>query len=142
MAATFDGDLLRITLPSATSEIDVQSGLYSDWKEWFKTGTNAKYPIAFETTGGDAISATQEVSPYFFLRNDLGWRIAPAEEDAEVTMVGNLYARDPDLDIFVPTSGDYTVLINSNRSASSLTVSSGAAGMTRTQWISLRAAGF
>jgi len=72
--ATFDGDTLLIQLPT-TGTYYVESELYSAWKEWVLLNDNAKYPIAFETTGGDDIGGGQQIAPYFFCRNDLGWRI-------------------------------------------------------------------
>lgn len=122
MPATFDGDNLTITLPVSTSEVDAQVDLYSDWKEWVKLSDNAKFPPAFDTVGGDPVSATQNVAPYFFLRNDNGWRIAPAEEDATVVVTGNLYPRDSTLAMIVPTTGAFTVLVNIDRSSSALVV--------------------
>ena len=123
MPATFDGVNLLITLPSATPSIDGQVDLYSDWKEWVKLSDNAKYPPAFDTTGGDPVSPTQNLAPAFFLRNDLGWRIKPAEESANVIIVGNLYARDTTLDLIIPTTGAFTVLVNIDRSQNALVVS-------------------
>ena len=120
MPATFDGDNLLITLPTSTAEIDAKVDLYSDWKEWFKTSPNAKYPLAFDTVGGDPTTATGAVAAYYFLRNDNGWRIKPAEEDAEVTIVGNLYPRDVALPVFAQTTGAFTVLLNVERDASSV----------------------
>jgi hypothetical protein len=125
MPATFDGDNLRITLPAATPEVDAKVDLYSDWKEWLKTAANAKYPVAFDTTGGDPTTATGKVAAYYFLRNDNGWRIKPAEEDAEVTIVGNLYPRDATLPMFVETTGAFTVLLSVERDASSVVEISG-----------------
>jgi hypothetical protein len=126
--ATFDGDALIITLPAGSPSVDVQEGLYSEWKEWVKLSDNAKYPLAFDTIGGDTISPTQEVAPYFFLRNDLGWRIKPAEENATVSLVGNLYGRNSTLPILVDTDGDYTVLVSIERSSSSIAVATGGGG--------------
>lgn len=127
MPASFDGDNLLITLPAATAEIDAKVDLYSDWKEWFKTPGNAKFSLAFDTTGGDPTTATGAVSAFFFLRNDNGWRIKPAEEDAEVVIVGNLYPRDVTLPVFTQTTGAFTVLLTIERDASSVveTVTSG-----------------
>ncbi len=124
---TFDGDNLLIRLDASTPEVNAKVDLYSDWKEWFKTGTNAKYPLAFDTTGGDPTTATGSVAAYFFLRNDNGWRIKPAEESADVVIVGNLYPRDASLPMFVKTNGGYTVLLTVERDASSVveTVGSG-----------------
>lgn len=124
---TFDGPNLLIILPSQTT-YSVTRDLYSDWKEWVKTSDNAKYYPAFDTIGGEPISATENVAPYFFLRNDLGWRIRPAEEDGEVTFEGNLFPRDVDSPVFVPTLGAYTVslgLLVSSRSIVSIATGSG-----------------
>ena len=108
MPATFDGDNLRIILTTGTTEVDVEADLYSAWKEWVKLYDYAKYPKAFDTTGGDPTTATEAVAPYFFLRNDLGWRIRGPEEDTTITFTGNLFGRDPTLPITVPTIGGYT----------------------------------
>lgn len=138
MAVTFDGDTLRIILPAGVSEIDAKVDLYSDWKAWVKTGTNCRYPLAFDTTGGDPTTATGEVSPFFFLRNDLGWRIRPAEESANVTIVGNLYGRDPALPMVVPTSGSWTVLLILERDASAIVESVGAEALSLAQFLALK----
>lgn len=123
--ATFDGDTLIVTFPASQAEVGAEGELYSAWKNWFKTGTNAKYAPAFDTVGGDPTTASGVVSPFFFLRNDLGWRIRPAEEDANVTIVGNLYGRDPALPILAPTQGSYTVLVTIERDASSVVETAG-----------------
>ena len=68
--ATFDGANLYITLPSIGS-FDTQTEIYSAWKEWIALSDNAKYPPAFDTTGGDSVGSNQEIAPYFFCRNDL-----------------------------------------------------------------------
>lgn len=124
---TFDGTNLIITLDTSVTEVDAKVDLYSNWKEYHKTGDNAKYAIAFDTVGGDETTATGKISPFFFLRNDLGWRIKPPEEDINLTIVGNLYGRDPALPIIKPTTGSFTVLVNIERDASSVveTVESG-----------------
>jgi len=125
--ATFDGDNLLVLLPSAQSEVAVKSQMYGAWKRWAKTGTNARFLPAFDTVGGDPTTADGKVSPFFFLRNDLGWRMRCPEEDLEVTLVGNLYGRDPSLPIMVPTLGNFTVLMTMERDASSVvqTISQG-----------------
>lgn len=128
MPATFDGPNLLIILPAATATIDAKVDLYSDWKEFVKVGANAKFLKAFDTTGGDPTQPTQDVAAYFFLRNDLGWRIRPAEENAEVSIVGNLYARESTLPIFVPTVGAFTALVTIERSVNALEVQTGGGG--------------
>lgn len=124
MATTFDGDNLIITLNAggALHTVDAEVDLYSDWKEWVKT-TGHIYEPAFDTTGGDPTTDTQSVAAYYFLRNDLGWRIRPAEEDAEITIDGNLFPRQSTLPIFVPTIGPFTVSISIDRSVNALNLS-------------------
>ena len=113
MATTFDGDNLLITLNAGGSvhTVDAQQDLYSEWKEWVKLGTNSKYPPAFRTTGGDPLTPGITAGAYFFLRNDIGWRIKPAEEDATITLTGNLAPEDSTLPVFEPTTGLFTVAI-------------------------------
>lgn len=102
--AVFDGANLHVKIPSIGS-FDVQEELYSAWKEWIAQGDNAKFPPAFDTTGGDAVGGGQEIAPYFFCRNDLGWRIKMPEADGEINLVGNLFPRDPNSSLFEQTSG-------------------------------------
>ena len=102
--AVFDGANLHVKIPSIGS-FDVQEELYSAWKEWIAQGDNAKYPPAFDTTGGDAVGGGQEIAPYFFCRNDLGWRIKMPQQDGEINLVGNLFPRDPNTNLFEQTSG-------------------------------------
>jgi hypothetical protein len=111
MAVTFDGVNLLITLETGDTEVDAQVDLYSDWKEWVLLSDNAKYPQAFDVTGGDPTSATQSIAPYFFIRNDLGWRIKPPEEDIVISITGNLYARDSNLPYLIGTTGSFNTSI-------------------------------
>ena len=124
MPVTFDGDNLRIILDTSTT-VDVRSELYSDWKDWFKTGGNSKYPVAFDTTGGDPISATQDVAPYFFLRNDLGWRIKAPESNVEISLNGNLFPRSVNLPALIMPDGNFTVLLRQVVSPQALEVNGG-----------------
>lgn len=111
MAVTFDGPNLRIVL-STIDDLDVQDDLYEAWKDWVKTADNAKYPIAFDTLGGDSIGPTSEVAPYFFLRNDLGWRIKSPEASGTINIEGNLFGRSSDLPLIVPPVGSFTIMYN------------------------------
>lgn len=111
MPVTFDGPSLRINL-SAVEDLDVQDDFYELWKEWVLIGDNAKYPPAFDTIGGDAIGATTEVAPYFFLRNDLGWKIKAPEATGTINIEGNLFGRSSTTGLFVPPTGAYTVMFN------------------------------
>lgn len=108
---TFDGPNLLIILDSGVTEVDVEVDLYSDWKEFFKTGTNSRFSIAFRTEGGSPVSPTSNSGSYFYLQNQDGWRIRPPEEDINITVSGNLVAEDVTLPIVVPTVGDFTALV-------------------------------
>ena len=140
MAVTFNGADLCIELETLVTSVDAKVDLYSEWKDWFKLSDNAKYPFAFGTTGGDSTTATGTVAPFFFLRNDLGWRICPPEEDIEITIVGNLYPRDSSIAMFTATTGGYTVLINIERDASSVVEEVAGAGdaLTLPQFLALK----
>lgn len=102
--ATFDGSNLLIQMPS-TGSFEVGRDLYSPWKEWIRLSDNAKYPKAFDTTGGDDVGGGQEIAPYFFCRNDLGWRIKMPQQDGEVVIAGNLFARSPSVALFEQMAG-------------------------------------
>ena len=102
--AIFDGANLHITLPNIGS-FDTQTEIYSAWKEWITLSDNAKYPPAFDTTGGDNVGSGQTIAPYFFCRNDLGWRIKMPSADGEIIVSGNLFPRDPSTALFEQTSG-------------------------------------
>ena len=102
--AIFDGVNLYITLPS-TGSFDVENNFYSAWKEWVSTSDNAKFPPAFDTTGGDNVGAGQEIAPYFFCRNDLGWRIKMPTANGEIVVVGNMFPRDATVDLFEQSAG-------------------------------------
>jgi len=112
--ALFDYETLVITLPTGETEIQVERDLYSAWKRSQLAEDDPEtgaYP-AFRTTGGDPLTPGIDAGSYFFIRNDLGWRIRPAEEDATVLFSGNLAPEDSTLDILIPTIGNYSVLIN------------------------------
>jgi hypothetical protein len=116
MAVTFDGEELLIILESGVTEVDVRDDLYTEWKNWQRENrsdgtSNRKYPMAFRTAAGDPLTGTLDIGGYFFLRNDLGWRIRPAEEDATILFVKNLVPEDDTLGVVVPTVGPFTVLI-------------------------------
>ena len=110
--ASFDGDNLLITLASGDTELDVQVELYSAWKRWqLSEPQNRGYPPAFRTIGGDELTPGINAGAYYFIRNDLGWRIKPPEEDINVVVIGNLAPEQSGLDLVIPTVGPYTVLL-------------------------------
>lgn len=117
MGYIFDGYNTTIILDS-TTEFNIDD-LYSRWKEWVLTG-NAMYPPAFRTLGGEPISLTQTVAPYFFLNTIDGWVIRPAESNHELKIIGNLYPEDFNDPLFTQTLGGYTVLITIERSSAAI----------------------
>jgi len=139
MPILIDGPNLLVTLESgAGSPYDgarsasVQIELYSYWKEWILLGDNAKYPQMFRTIGGDDLGGGLEAGDYYFLQNQHtssagspqqgGWRIKPPEEDIIYTLVGNLFAQDPNLDIFSVTFGNFNTSIRLQTSSLTQTV--------------------
>jgi hypothetical protein len=129
MANKLTVDLVNklLIIDAGVTELDAQVDLYSDLKEdWIANAIGeASFTFPMTTTGGDPISATLNVGAYYFLRTDLGWRIRPAEEDHTLTVTGNLYSFDPDLPLFVPTLGNFTVAIQLEKSSLTQTSVSG-----------------
>ena len=105
----FDGLSKTITPDTGLTQLDSKD-LYSEWKQWVGIGDNSKWPQAFDVLGGDELSPGINAGAYFFLRNDLGWRIKPAEITATVYIYGNLVPRDSALPIIIPTTGNYCVM--------------------------------
>jgi len=110
MAITFNGATRVITLSPGESEVDV-SEIYAAWKTWAAQSDNLGFLQAFRTVGGDPLSAIINAGAYYFLRNDLGWRIKPPEENITVYLTGNLAVQDSSLPAFLPTDGTFTVAL-------------------------------
>jgi hypothetical protein len=121
---TFNGPDKTITLgyDSATTTVETVD-IYSDWKEWVAAG-NAQYEQAFaESVGGNDLGGGASLSGYYFLRNDLGWRIVPEDgHDYTLQINGDLYPQDAATAFVTPPAGDYTVLVTFQRSAASYVV--------------------
>lgn len=129
---TFDGPNKIIGISSDGALTSVGAGeIYSRWKDWVIAG-NAQYLPAFsESVGGNPLSSSVSLSGYYFIRNDLGWRMRPAEADYQLQVEGDLYPFEPDTAAYpwvVPPVGDYTVLFSFQRSAASYVVAGGGAG--------------
>tara|TARA_R110002012_G_scaffold202065_1_gene371108 strand:- start:896 stop:1393 length:498 start_codon:yes stop_codon:yes gene_type:complete len=126
--ALFDGDNLHISLPSIGT-FDVEINLYSAWKEWLAASDNAKFPPAFDTTGGDNVGGGQEIAPYFFCRNDLGWRIKMPEANGEIIVSGNLFPRNPNAALFEQTAG-YDAFLRLEVSTRAVVIERDTSGLT------------
>jgi hypothetical protein len=108
---TFDGEALLIIPADAPvgGVVHVELGdMYSRWKNWVQIGNNAKYPKTFAILGGEPITATTFVTPYFFLQN--GWKIRPYEADHVFEIEGALV---PELGTraIVSTLGSFNVVV-------------------------------
>lgn len=130
----FDGPNRIITIghdgPVTTVTV---ADIYSRWKEWLIDG-NAQYVEAFASSiGGDDLGGGVSLTGYFFLRNDLGWRITHAEFDYQINMVGDLYPSDPATPFVIPTLDPFTVSFIFQRSASSFISVSDQSGLTPTE---------
>lgn len=116
MSVTFDGQNLLIIINNGITSVSADT-IYSLWKQWVKSGSNAGFPPAFRTIGGDNLGGGLEVGAYYFLQNQYGWRIRPYEGNHELTITGNIYAEDTTKNTFVPTLGNYTTVIRSQVSS-------------------------
>jgi hypothetical protein len=124
--ATFNGLTLTITLPPGQVSVDVRAEIYSAWKEWLLlTHENRRFPPAFTTEGGTDTVPGEVSGRNYFVRNDLGWRVQPSEEDINVTLVGNLFATDSSLPMVIPTVGGFTTLVQIQRSSLALVETTG-----------------
>jgi hypothetical protein len=106
----FDGPNQIITLDSGVTSVDALE-IYSRWKDWLLEDNNMVYNPAFRTIGGDPISPGINAGIYYFLRNDLGWRIKPPEEHINIFLSGNLVPENFAVSTFIPTNGAYTSAI-------------------------------
>jgi hypothetical protein len=135
---TFDGANKIITeiAGGAENTIDVVE-IYSEWKVWVATSDNSKYLQAFTPVGGDEITLTESLGITYFLEN--GWRIRPAELSHKLTLVGNLFTREPGESAFVSTVGAYTVSAETRVSnlISTLSVGSGLSPTESTRLLEL-----
>lgn len=109
---TFDPTNRLIIAKAGVVDLDAQVDLYSDAKEdWKSDPVLNRLRFPFRTIGGDDLGGGLTAGAYFFLANDLGWRLRPDEADHELTIDGNLYPEDTGQAIIVPTVGAYTVLV-------------------------------
>lgn len=108
----FNGNNLTITLDSGITEVDLIDDVYEPWKDWMLSSPlNRRYPAAFRSDGGNALSSIINQGSYIFLNNTAGWRIKPPEEDITIYLTGNLAVEDTSIEAFIPTTGAFTAAI-------------------------------
>ena len=125
----FDGDNKVITLAGGVFAVDSQD-IYSEWKVWVAQGNNAAYLEAFRTIGGDPLGGGLRAGSYFFIQNNLGWRIKPPEEDINITIIGNLFPEDAGTAFLMPTVGDFNTSLRLQGSSLTQTVETGNTDLT------------
>ncbi|MDJ0952485.1 MAG: hypothetical protein QNJ81_02280 [Acidimicrobiia bacterium] len=132
---TFDGPNKLIILDSPiTNPVQDAVALYSRWKDWARTGDNAKFLPAFaNSVGGQPTNPPERISAYVFVNNDLGWRIRPFEANGDTFLEGDLFPTDPGLPLFVPTVGIYNTSVRQLVSSKALQVETGVSGLTATE---------
>jgi len=109
----------RLVVKAGVTSLDSEVDLYSDLKEDWIANANGElgFEFPFRTIGGDPIGGGLEAGAFFFLRNDLGWRLRPDEANHELLVAGNLYGESATLPLFVPTLNGSTVAIELERSS-------------------------
>jgi len=105
----FDGDNRLIYVISESIDIDIKPDVYSEWKRWMLTGSNAAYDQAIRTVGGDPISITLELGDTYFLMN--GWQLRGFDGTYQVQLNGNLYHDDGIFIAVPPTGSDSNVML-------------------------------
>ena len=130
--ATFDYPNKIITLDDpGVSPVQNAVRIYSEWKESQLLSDNTKFLPAFaESVGGNPVSATESISGYVFVRNDLGWRVKPFEADGETVIDGDLFPFDPLTPLYVSTVGNFNTIIRLQVSSKALVQETGVSGLT------------
>lgn len=103
---TFDGPNKIIDIGyDAGTTIVTAPAIYSEWKRWVQLG-NAQYVEAFDlSVGGNDLGGGAALDGYYFLRNDLGWRVRAADIDHELVIEGQLFGFAAGTAIFVSRPG-------------------------------------
>lgn len=86
---TFDGVNKLILINDGVTVLDVQTDIYSDWKEWVLLENNLKYLPPMNTVGGEPTIAGQRLDVTYFLIN--GWKIKPYPGSYDLSIIGNLF---------------------------------------------------
>ncbi len=140
--ATYDAVNKLITLTAAPVggfvTVDVQKDLYSAAKnDWLSDPVLNRFTFPWRTVGGDDVGGGKAVGAYFFLRNDLGWRIRPYDADHELILVGQLFGQDGAQQVVVPTTSSHQVLVQAERSLLTQSIQAGS-GLDTSQSNQLR----
>lgn len=126
---TFDGVNKLILVNPGETSLDIQSDVYSSWKEWAIQEDNLEYLNPFATVGGEPTIEGQRLDVTYFLIN--GWKIKPYQGTYDLTLVGNIFDVDggsikvpADVNPFLPNN----ITINTNTSVIVRQVDSNSSG--------------
>lgn len=126
LSVSFDGPTRRIFVHPGVASLDVRTDLYSAWKRWARVDTNAKFPAAFRTTGGDPVGGGIFAGDLYFLMN--GWQIVV---DHPIGLTGTLYHDDGISPYVIEAGGGVTATVSNL--AFSVGSESGGGGLTPAQ---------
>ena len=103
---SFDGPNKTIDMGyDAATTLVTAAQIYSRWKEWVQNG-NAQWDEAFsQSVGGNDLGGGVSLDGYYFLRNDLGWRIRAADLDHKLVIDGQLFGFAPATEIALSRPG-------------------------------------
>ena len=88
---TFDGVNRLIIVNDGVTEINIQTDIYSDWKEWVQVRDYSKFFAACRTVGGDPTIGGNALGATFFTINN--WQILISDN---TTFTGNIFSDDFD----------------------------------------------
>ncbi len=114
---SFDGQTRIVTLDFGVTSFNVQD-FYSRWKEWVILSDNSKWSQAMLAIGGEPLGGGQFISAYIILLN--GWKLRPYEANHSLTVLGNL-STDDESPAFIPTLGNFNVIIREQVTSNSIT---------------------
>lgn len=114
---TFDGINRWILINDGVTDINVQTEIYSDWKEWVLLEDHLKYFPPLNTVGGEPTIGAERLDVTYFLIN--GWKIKPYPGSYTLNLIGNIFdvnggsiKVDADIDPLFPNN----ITINTNTS--------------------------
>jgi hypothetical protein len=117
---TFDGPnkLIEVGFDGPFTEVEA-ADIYSEWKRWVKTGEANWLPAFGSSEGGAPLGGGRFTGAYYFIRNDLGWRLAPFDADHTLDVIGDFYPADPNTEFVLKPTSDVLIrfFLSSNTQA-------------------------
>jgi hypothetical protein len=125
MNVTLNGTAKTITVNTGVSAITIKKDVYSAWKSWVLTDTNAKFLPAVRTIGGDPVGGG--LYDVYFLMN--GWKLVVDFTQTQVS--GVLFSDDYPTAFYTPSMvPQYPASVSALVSGISTTGGGTSAGLT------------